>query len=86
MHKKIIMYSSPWCGDCRAARIFLSRHNVTYEEVNIEEHPEAATFVMQINNGRRSIPTFDIEGTYVNCSPFTPEKRKKLAEAIGIAI
>lgn len=86
MNKQIVMYSSKFCGDCHAARHFLSQHHVEFQEVDINESPEAAKFVMQINNGKRSIPTFDIDGAYLNASPFTPENRKKLAEAIGLEI
>lgn len=86
MKKKIIIYSNPWCSDCYAVRSFLDRHHVEYEEVDIDEKPDAAKLVMQVNNGKRSIPTLDIEGTYLNCSPFTPDKRKKLAEAIGVTL
>ncbi len=86
MQKKIILYSAPWCRDCHAARSFLDQHDLEYEEVNIDEKPDAAKLVMQINKGRRVIPTLDIEGTYVSCSPFTPDKRKKLAEALGVTL
>jgi mycoredoxin len=84
MQKRIILYSTPRCRDCHAARDFLNQHHVEYEEVNIEEEPDAAKLVMQMNKGKRSIPTFNIEGTYINCSPFTPDNRKKLAKAIGV--
>jgi glutaredoxin len=84
--KKVIVYSSPWCRDCHAARNFLTQHKVDYQEVNIDEKPEAAKFVMQVNNGKRSVPTIDIEGTFVNGSPFTHEIRKKLAEILGFPI
>jgi mycoredoxin len=84
MPKKIVMYTSTWCGDCRAASRFLDKHHIEYQTINIDHHPDAARFVMQVNHGRRKVPTFDIDGTYLECSPFTPEKREKLAEAIGI--
>jgi mycoredoxin len=84
--KTVTMYTSTYCRDCKAARDFLSRNDVSFQEVNIDQKPEAAKFVMQINHGKRSVPTFDVEGTYVNCSPFTPEKRKELAKAIGLQI
>lgn len=84
MANKIIMYSTKWCGDCWAARSFLDEHRVVYEEMDIEHEPGAAELVMKVNQGRRSVPTFDIDRTYLNCSPFTPENRKKLATAVGI--
>ncbi len=78
------MYSTTWCGDCRAALAFLDQNNIGYTKVNIDDDDEAMKLVMRVNNGKRSVPTFDIDGQYLNASPFTPEKRKKLAAALGI--
>ncbi|MCI0616330.1 glutaredoxin family protein [bacterium] len=86
MANKIVMYTTTFCGDCRAARAFLDEHNVEYIVVNIENDPEAVKLVMQVNNGKRSVPTFDIDGRYLNASPFSPLKRKALAEALGIIL
>jgi mycoredoxin len=86
MANRIVMYTTTFCGDCRAAKAFLDSHNIEYTVVNIENDPEAVKLVMQINNGKRSVPTFDIDGQYVNASPFSPQKRKILAEALGIIL
>jgi mycoredoxin len=75
------MYTTSTCSDCRAAKRFLSEKNIPYEEVNIEVVEGAAEIVMQANQGRRSVPTFDIDGHYVSCSPFD---RRKLSEALGL--
>ena len=86
MANKIVMYTTTFCGDCRAARAFLDEHNVEYTLINIENDHEAVKLVMRVNNGKRSVPTFDIDGQYVNASPFSPQKRKALAEALGITV
>ena len=86
MASKVVMYTTTFCGDCRAARAFLDQHNVDYTVINIEDDPEAVKLVMRVNNGKRSVPTFDIDGQYVNASPFSPQKRKALAEALGITL
>ena len=86
MASKIVMYTTTFCGDCRAARAFLDQHNVEYSVINIEDDAEAVKLVMRVNNGKRSVPTFDIDGQYVNASPFSLQKRKVLAEALGITI
>lgn len=78
---QIKMYSTPLCGDCRAAKRFLSERNIPYEEINIEDVDGAVEIVMQANQGRRSVPTFNIDGRFVNCSPFD---RRKLSEALGL--
>jgi mycoredoxin len=85
MAKTVVMYSTTWCGDCRAARSFLEQNNIEYEEVHLEDSDEATELVMKVNHGKRSVPTLEIDGKYLNCSPFSPEKRRALAEALGIA-
>jgi mycoredoxin len=86
MANKIVMYTTTFCGDCSAARAFLDEHNVEYTVINIENDQEAVKLVMRVNNGKRSVPTFDIDGRYLNASPFSPQKRKALAEALGIIV
>jgi glutaredoxin len=78
------MYSTEFCGDCRAARAFLDQNQVPFEEVKLEGNNDAVQRVIQANHGKRSVPTFEIDGVYLNCSPFTPEKRKALAIALGL--
>jgi mycoredoxin len=78
----IKMYTTSWCGDCRMAKMFLTEKGISYEEVNIEEIPGAAEIVMQANNGKRKVPTLDIDGRFVAVSPFN---RRQLEEAVGLA-
>jgi len=65
-----------------AAKRFLSEKNLPYEEINLEDVGAAAEIVIQVNQGRRSAPTFDIDGQCINCSPFD---RRKLSEAWGLS-
>jgi len=74
MGLKIRMYTSTWCSDCRRAKRFLSERRVPFKEVNIEEVPGAAEFVIAVNNGKRKIPTFEVNGRHFHCSPHDPEK------------
>ena len=39
---KIKIYTTSWCGDCRAAKRFLVEKAIDYEEINIEKVPGAA--------------------------------------------
>jgi mycoredoxin len=48
MTKKIVMYTTTWCPDCRAAKKFLASKGLSYEEINIEENPDAAEIVMKL--------------------------------------
>lgn len=67
------MYTTTSCSDCRRAKRFLESRHVPFEEINIEENQGAADFVVQANQGRRSVPTFEIGGRFFSCSPFDPE-------------
>ncbi len=66
---ELIVYSSQWCPDCREAKRFLQRHNITYREVDIETTPGAAQEVIA-RTGKRAIPQFVINGTWVQ--PYRP--------------
>ena len=79
----IKMYTTSWCPDCRAAKNFLRERNVGFEEINIEEEAEAEEIVVRANDGKRIVPTFEVEGCYFACSPFDPEL---LAEELGVPL
>ena len=53
----ITMYSTTWCGYCRRLKQQLGSAGIAYTEVNIEEHPDAAAFVEQVNGGNQTVPT-----------------------------
>lgn len=65
MAKRIIMYTTHWCPDCRAAKAYLRSKGLAWEEVDIEQDPEAAAKVVRWSGGYRTVPTFDIEGAIV---------------------
>jgi mycoredoxin len=66
----VTLYSAPWCAYCRIAKRFLDEQGVSYTEINIDEDEAAARRVEQWNNGNRTIPTLDINGTILmNPSP-----------------
>ncbi len=65
----LIVYSAPWCHDCREAKAFLNKHHVLYKEVNIETTPGAAEEVIR-KTGKRAIPQFVINGQWVQ--PYRP--------------
>lgn len=54
---QIVMYSTEHCSDCRRAKAFFEANGVAYLRIDLEGNEEAAAFVMQVNQGRRSVPT-----------------------------
>lgn len=48
----------------------MEEHNVPYTEIDIDDDEAAAQRVEQWNNGNRTVPTLDIDGTILtNPSP-----------------
>jgi mycoredoxin len=82
MDRKLRMYTTRWCPDCWRAKQFLKRQGLEFEEINIEDVPKAAEFIMSVNGGKRRVPTFELEGRTFYCSPFNPSR---LRLELGIA-
>ncbi|MFC5287452.1 mycoredoxin [Actinokineospora guangxiensis] len=53
----LTMYSTTWCGYCRRLKTLLDREGIEYVEVDIEQEPDAADFVMSVNGGNQTVPT-----------------------------
>lgn len=75
------MYTTTFCGDCTRAKYFLNQRQISVEEINIEKSPGAAEFVIRANEGKRRVPTFEVDGRTFHCSPYDPEK---LARELGL--
>lgn len=70
----IRIYTRSWCEDSSAAKELLRKHNLPFEEIDIEKYPEAREFVRQANEGKQRTPTFDVDGRVFHCSPFEAQK------------
>ncbi len=79
----ITIYSTNWCPDCRRAKDFLKRRGVAFEEINIEEDPDAEDIVIEVNHGKRKVPTIQVGDRFFACSPFNPHT---LAEELNIPL
>jgi mycoredoxin len=81
---ELTMYSASWCRDCREAKRFLAKHNIAYNEIDIERVPGAAENVIA-NVGKRAIPQFVIDGKWVQ--PYRPGEgflHDEMAELFGV--
>lgn len=84
MNMHLLLYSAPWCPDCRTAKRFLEKHGISYTEVNIEATPGAAEEVVR-RTGKRAIPQFVINGEWVQ--PYRPGEGflyDEMRELLGI--
>jgi mycoredoxin len=80
---EITLYSTSWCGDCRRTKQFLRERGLAFREVNVDEDPDAEDLVMRVNDGRRKVPTIEVDGRFFACSPFDPHL---LAEALNVPL
>ena len=65
----LVVYTAPWCRDCRVAKRFLEEHQVPFTEIDIEEVPGASDEVFEAV-GKRAIPQFVLDGKWVQ--PYKP--------------
>ena len=77
----ITMYSTTWCGYCSRLKSQLDREGITYDEVNIEQVPEAAEYVMSVNGGNATVPTVLFPDGSAATNPSLAEVKARLAGA-----
>lgn len=81
----ITIYTTTWCGDCVAAKAYFDAHGYSYAEVNIEEDEAAMRLVVDLNDGRRSVPTVVFGTTSASLSRFSPTKAASFLSRAGLA-
>ena len=77
---RIVLYGTPWCGDCRRARRFLEANGVTYEYIDIGDSADAVALVERINQGHRSVPTI----VFPDGSVLVEPSNRALAAKLGL--
>ncbi|HZD48080.1 MAG TPA: glutaredoxin family protein [Silvibacterium sp.] len=81
---EIVLYSAPWCRDCREAKRFLENHNIAFTEIDIERTPGAAAELIR-HVGKRAIPQLVIDGEWVQ--PYRPGRgflHDEMSERLGL--
>ncbi|MBA3265587.1 MAG: mycoredoxin [Nocardioidaceae bacterium] len=79
MSAQVTMYSTPWCGYCHRLRGQLDREGIAYTVVDIEQHPEAAMVVEQVNSGSQTVPTLVFDDGSAMTNPSLLQVKAKLA-------
>lgn len=65
---RVEIYSSMFCGYCARAKALLARKGVTFEEVDVMEHPERRAEMRNRAGGRNTVPQIFIDGVHVGGS------------------
>jgi len=78
---QIVMYTTEYCSDCNRAKAFFEANKVTYLRIQLENDEEATEFVMNVNQGHRSVPTIVFPDGAVLVEPSWEELRLKISES-----
>jgi len=61
---KVIVYSTPSCPYCHAAKEFLKENKITYKDIDVSKDQEAAQKMIE-KSGQMGVPVLDIGGTII---------------------
>lgn len=73
------MYSTPWCGYCHRLKGQLDREGIPFEVVDIEQQPDAAKLVEEVNGGNQTVPTLVYADGSAMTNPSIAQVKDKLA-------
>jgi glutaredoxin-like YruB-family protein len=62
--KHVTIYSADWCAFCHAAKDYLTKMGVKFEEKNVEQNQAFAMESVQ-KSGQMGIPVLDIDGEII---------------------
>jgi thioredoxin reductase (NADPH) len=78
----VTVYGAPWCPHCKRVKKFLAAHRIPYDNVDVDENPDAIQRLKELQAGGQIIPTVVFgDGTHeVNPSD------EALAARIGLTV
>lgn len=76
---RFVLYSTGWCGYCFRLKSQLNREQIPFDEVDIEQQPDAAELVASLNGGNRTVPTLVFSDGSAMTNPSLREVTAKLA-------
>ena len=62
---RILLYTTPFCGYCRAAKRLLQDKSLEYEEIDVAFDAEKRAEMIQRAGGLRTVPQIFIHGRHI---------------------
>ena len=59
---RVVVYSTTYCGYCRAAEDLLEREGIEFETVDVTNDPRTRADLVKRAGGRRTVPVIFIDG------------------------
>lgn len=78
---QIVMYTTDYCSDCLRVKQFFEVNSIPHLRIGLEGNVEATDFVMQVNNGYRSVPTIIFPDGTVLVEPSWEELKIKFVDS-----
>jgi mycoredoxin len=79
----LTMYTTTWCAFCRRLKGQLALEGIEIAEINIEEDPAAADYVMSVNGGNQTVPTVVFPDGSALTNPSANAVKQRLGELAG---
>jgi mycoredoxin len=84
MSQPLTMYTTTWCAFCRRLKSQLARDGIEMAEVDIEQDPAAADYVMSVNGGFQTVPTVVFPDGSAMTNPSAAQVKERLSQlAVG---
>lgn len=80
MAQPLTMYTTTWCAFCRRLKRQLASDGIEIVEVDIEQEPGAAEYVMSVNGGFQTVPTIVFPDGSALTNPSAAAVKQRLSE------
>jgi mycoredoxin len=80
MAQPLTMYTTTWCAFCRRLKSQLARDGIEVAEIDIEQEPGAADYVMSVNGGLQTVPTVVFPDGSALANPSAAAVKQRLHE------
>ena len=84
MAQPLTMYTTPWCAFCKRLKRQLAADGIEMAEVDIEQDPAAADYVMSVNGGFQTVPTVVFPDGSALTNPSAATVKERLRELAAL--
>jgi len=62
---RIVIYTTPFCGYCAAAKRLLAKKAAEFTEIDVMMDPQRRQEMLAKSNGRRTVPQIFVDGRHI---------------------
>jgi mycoredoxin len=84
MASPLTMYTTQWCAFCKRLKRQLAADGIEMTEIDIEQDPAAADYVMSVNGGFQTVPTVVFPDGSALTNPSATVVKERLRELAAL--